>query len=101
MTEQYWTVTEVVEYFEVDEGFLSQLEEEEILCPTCSEEPPNKLFSSTDLERLRLAKTLVEDMGVNLAGVEVVLRMRESMFDMRRQFDAILKDLADYLKERL
>ena len=40
-------------------------------------------------------------MGVNLPGVEVILRMRQMMFDMRRQFDEILEDLAQEFQERL
>jgi MerR family transcriptional regulator/heat shock protein HspR len=40
-------------------------------------------------------------MGVNLAGVEVVLRMRQNMVEMRRQFDAILEDLAREVQETL
>jgi len=43
----------------------------------------------------------VEDMGVNLPGVEVILRMRQMMFDMRRQFDEILDDLAREFQGRL
>ncbi len=38
-------------------------------------------------------------MGVNLAGVEVILRMRQSMIEMRRQFDSILEDLAQELQD--
>jgi hypothetical protein len=40
-------------------------------------------------------------MGVNLPGVEVILRMRQMMFDMRRQFDEILDDLAQEFQGRL
>jgi len=36
----------------------------------------------------------VEELGVNLPGVDIILRMRRDMFSMRRQFDAILEDLA-------
>jgi MerR family transcriptional regulator/heat shock protein HspR len=100
MNKKYWTVTEVIEIFQIDESFLTELEEEDVICPTCREDPPTKLFSCTDLEKLRFAKNLVEDMGVNLAGVEVALRMRQGMLDMRRQFDAILEDLARQLQER-
>jgi MerR family transcriptional regulator/heat shock protein HspR len=100
MDKKYWTVTEVIEIFHIDEGFLTELEEEDIICPTCRKDPPAKLFSPSDLENLRFAKNLVEDMGVNLAGVEVALRMRQGMLDMRRQFDAILDDLAQQLQER-
>jgi MerR family transcriptional regulator/heat shock protein HspR len=101
MAKEFWTVTEVMELFEMEEKGLTDLEQEEILCPTCQETPPKKLFSSSELEKLRLAKILMEDMGVNLAGVEVVLRIRQAMVDMRRQFDAILEDLAQRLQETL
>jgi MerR family transcriptional regulator/heat shock protein HspR len=101
MAKEFWTITEVVELLEVEESFLLELEEEEVICPVCSEEPPKKLFRTSDLERLRLAKALVEDMGVNLAGVEVILRMRQNMVQMRRQFDAILEDLAQEIQETL
>jgi MerR family transcriptional regulator/heat shock protein HspR len=99
MDKEYWTLAEVVEFFQIDEKFLVQLEEEEIVCPTCPTDPPAKLFSSNELENLRLAKVLVEDMGVNLAGVEIILRMRQNMFNMRKQFDEILEDLAQDLQE--
>ena len=98
---EFWTVTEVVEFFQVDEGFLDDLEEEEVLCSVCREEPENKVFSSLELEKLRLAKILYEDMGVNLAGVDIILRMRQNMIDMRGQFDEILEDLAHRLRKTL
>jgi MerR family transcriptional regulator/heat shock protein HspR len=99
MSKEFWTITEVIEIFQVDEGFLAELEEEEIICPTCREDPGDKLFSSADLEKLRLAKILIEEMDVNLPGVDIILRMRQSMFEMRRQFDSILEDLARHLQE--
>ena len=99
MTKEFWTVTEVVEIFQVDERFIEDLEEEDVVCPICRKDTPTKLFSARDLENLRLAKILVEDMGLNLAGVEVVLQMRRSMIEMRRQFDAILEDLAKEFQE--
>ena len=101
MHKEFWTVTEVMEIFEVDEGFLSDLEEEELLCPVRWEGSPAKVFRAEELEKLKLVKALVEDMGVNLAGVEVIMRMRQMMFDMRRQFDEILDDLAQEFQGRL
>jgi MerR family transcriptional regulator/heat shock protein HspR len=99
MSKEFWTVTEVVEIFQFDERFLDELEEEEIICPVCEEHPPAKLFSPADLEKLRLAKMLIEEMDVNLPGVDIILRMRQSMFEMRRQFDLILEDLARHIQE--
>jgi len=99
MTKVLWTITEVSEVFEVEERFLIELEDEEIICSVCNGDPPTKLYTSSELEKLRLVKILTEDMGVNLAGVEVILRMRQSMIEMRRQFDSILEDLAQELQD--
>ncbi len=99
MTKELWTITEVSEVFEVEERFLIELEDEEIICSVCNGDPPTKLYTSSELEKLRLVKILTEDMGVNLAGVEVILRMRQSMIEMRRQFDSILEDLAQELQD--
>ena len=101
MSKEFWTITEVVELFEVEENFLIDLEQEEILCPTCRDDSTTKLFSSSELQKLRIAKILFEDMGVNVPGIEVILRMRQTMFDMRNQFDAILEGVAEDLRESL
>ena len=101
MSKQFWSFSEIIESFEIDEVFLVNLEKEEIVCPTCSKEAQPKQFTAGDMEKIRLAKILVEDMGVNLAGVEVILRMRQNMFEMRKQFDTILEDLAKKLNDTL
>lgn len=101
MAKEYWTVSEVIEIFQIDEVTITYLEEEEIVCPECFDENPTKRFTEYDLDKLRLVKILMEDMDVNLPGVEVVLRMRESMLQMRQQFDDILEDLAIQVKETL
>ena len=101
MAKELWTVTEVLKFFQVEESFLKNLEEEEIVCPVCNEELSTRLFDSHELEKLRVAKILVDDMEVNLSGVEVILRMRQKMIEMREQFDSILEDLAMQLQESL
>ena len=101
MDKEFWTVEEVVEIFEVDERFLQELEEEDILCPACRDEPSSRVFSTSELEKIRLAKLLVEEMDVNVAGVEIILRMRQMMFEMRKQFDDILEDLARQVHEKM
>lgn len=101
MKKEFLTVSEVVEIFQIRESFLIDLEKEEIICPTCREGGSHKLFSSSELEKLRIAKILAEDMEVNLSGVEVILRMRQNMIDMRNQFDAILEELCRHFEERL
>lgn len=101
MEKKYWTTTEIMEIFQVSEGLIVDLEKEEIICPECDEDTDLKHFSYDALEKLRLAKMLIEDMDVNIPGVEIILRMREDMIHMRRQFDAILEDIAREVKKSL
>lgn len=101
MTKKYWSATEVVEFFQVNEAFLDDLEKENIVCSSCPDGLSRKSFSVGEMEKVRLAKILMDEMDVNLAGVEVVLQMRKSMIAMRKQFDAILEDLAREMGEKL
>ena len=101
MKKDFWTIAEVVDYFEIEEGFLVDLEDEEIICPTCQENSSDKTYAEGELEKLRLAKILMEEMGVNMAGVDVIIRMRENMFEMRRQFDLILEELAGRIRSAI
>ena len=48
---------------------------------------------------MRVARLLIEEMGVNLEGAEVALNMREQMIAMQRQFNEILRLLGHELKK--
>jgi MerR family transcriptional regulator/heat shock protein HspR len=43
-----------------------------------------RLYSVADIERLRRIRMLIDDLGVNLAGVEVVMRMSDRLVEMER-----------------
>jgi MerR family transcriptional regulator/heat shock protein HspR len=47
-----------------------------------------RLYTDADLERLEVILTLTREMGVNLAGIEIILNMREKMTEMQRQMEA-------------
>jgi len=99
MIKKFWTISEVIEIFEVERRLLSDLEEEDILCSCVSEEATERGYRSEEMDTLRLVKILMDDLDVNLSGVDIILRMRRQMIDMRQQFDAILEDLAEKLRE--
>jgi MerR family transcriptional regulator, heat shock protein HspR len=101
MEKKYWTTTEIIETFQVSEELLIDLEREDILCPEFIANGSLKQFSFDEMEKLRLARMLIEDMDVNLPGVEIILRMREDMIHMRKQFDEILEDIAEEMKKAL
>ena len=44
-----------------------------------------RLYSHRDIEKLRQIKTMIDDLGVNLAGVEVILRMLDRMAEMEQR----------------
>lgn len=58
-----------------------------------------RLFSDADVERVRSIKRLVDDLGVNLAGAEVILHMREQMDLMRQELEQLQRLGRQLLKE--
>lgn len=52
-----------------------------------------RLYSEQDVSYLRQMKRLMDELGVNLAGVEVILRMAERMNTMRRQVEALEEEI--------
>ena len=52
-----------------------------------------RLYSDRDIALLQRVKTLVDDMGVNLPGVEVILRMMQRMGEMQQQLEAAQAEL--------
>lgn len=46
-------------------------------------------FTFDDIERIRFIKRLIDDLGVNLAGVEVILHMREQLMEVQRELEAL------------
>jgi len=52
-----------------------------------------RLYSDMDIARLNRVKTLMDDLGVNLAGVEVVLRMAQNMAELQRQVEELESEI--------
>jgi MerR family transcriptional regulator/heat shock protein HspR len=48
-----------------------------------------RVYSASDLERLETILGLTRDMGVNLAGVEVILRLRERVAELQRELERL------------
>ena len=52
-----------------------------------------RLYSEKDIARLRRVKNLMADLGVNLAGIEVILRMTQRMIKLQRQIEEMESEL--------
>jgi MerR family transcriptional regulator/heat shock protein HspR len=99
VTVRYLKLREVCIQLKIDEELLSTLSREGLVdVKNTSEDEP--VVSAADAERLRVIVLLMKEMDVNLAGVEVILHMREDMFSMHRQFDEILRTLVEELRNR-
>ncbi len=57
-----------------------------------------RLYSERDIDLLRKVKTMMDDLGVNLAGVEVILRMSQHMLELQRELQKLTSEL-DKLRE--
>ena len=58
-----------------------------------------RLYSEADLERLRLIQQLTNELGLNLAGVEHVLRLRDELLRMRKRLDRMEREMRAAINE--
>ena len=58
-----------------------------------------RLYSDSDLEQLEVILSLTRDLGVNLAGVEIILNMRSKMDEMQREFERFFEYLRTHAGE--
>ncbi len=60
-----------------------------------------RYYSESDIDRLRHIRTLTEDLGLNLAGVEVVTRMGQKMAEMQRQIEEMQMEIERLTKNEI
>ena len=58
-----------------------------------------RLYSDADLDRLRLIQRLTTELGLNLAGVEHVLRLEDQLQRMHRRFEKLEREMRDRIAE--
>ena len=93
-----FTISAVAEEFDVHPQTLRLYEREGLLKPSRSD-GNTRLYTDTDLERLELILSLTRDLGVNFAGVEIILNMREKMDSMQREFERFFDYLQSHAEE--
>jgi MerR family transcriptional regulator/heat shock protein HspR len=93
-----YTISAVAELYEVHPQTLRLYEREGLLKPSRSE-GNTRLYTDADLERLEVILSLTRELGVNLAGVEIILNMREKMDAMQREFEQFIAYLREHAGE--
>lgn len=95
-----YTISAVAEQYGVHPQTLRMYEREGLLKPFRSV-GNTRYYSDRDLERLEMILTLTRDMGVNLAGVEVILNLREQLAQMQDEMAQFLEAVRTELGDRL
>jgi len=93
-----YTISAVADQYGIHPQTLRLYEREGLLKPSRSE-GNTRLYTDPDLERLELILSLTRDLGVNLAGVEIILNMREKMDAMQREFERFFEYLQSHAEE--
>ncbi len=99
-----YTISAVAEMFGVHQQTLRLYERQGLIDPARSE-GRTRYYSEDDLERLEIIMALTRDMGVNLAGVQVIIELREKLMralERLGEFEELLESRAfEDLRERM
>lgn len=85
----YFMISVVAKRYNIHPQTLRLYEREGLLKPSRTE-GNTRLYSADDLEQLETILTLTRDLGVNLAGVEIILNMRRKMDQMQREVNEFM-----------
>lgn len=92
----YYMISAVAETYGIHPQTLRLYEREGLLSPSRTE-GNTRLYSDEDLRQLETILNLTRDLGVNLAGVEIILNMREKMERMQQE----VSEFIDYVQREM
>ena len=95
-----YMISVVAEMYEIHPQTLRMYEREGLLRPSRSD-GNTRLYTDEDLERLEFILNLARDLGVNIAGIAIVLQMRERMEEMNRQMQGFVDYVRDEMLSRM
>jgi len=97
--QKYVMISTVSERFDIHPQTLRLYEREGLINPARSA-GNTRLYDEETLERLEQILTLTRDLGVNLAGVEVILRLQDQMDTMQQEVDRLLRFVKQEVLDR-
>ena len=92
-------ISAVAEMYDIHPQTLRLYEREGLLIPSRSD-GNTRLYGKEDLEQLELILKLTRDLGVNLAGIEIILNMRKRMTEMEKEMQAFVEFVHKEILER-
>ena len=94
-----YMISAVAEMYEIHPQTLRLYEREGLLKPSRTE-GNTRLYTDEDLERLEFILNLARDLGVNIAGIAIILQMRERMEEMNRQMQSFVEYVRNEMLSR-
>ncbi|MBA3025952.1 MAG: helix-turn-helix transcriptional regulator [Sulfurimonas sp.] len=91
--EPVYLISIVAKILEIHPQTLRQYERENLVCPSRSD-GRIRLYSQRDIDRIKLILRLTRDLGVNLAGVDIILRLKENVDDMEQEIAGLRHEVA-------
>ena len=85
-----YMISAIAETYDIHPQTLRLYEREGLLTPSRSE-GNTRLYTQEDIERLEVILNLTRDLGVNLAGVEVILNMRQRLAEMQGEMQEFIE----------
>jgi MerR family transcriptional regulator/heat shock protein HspR len=92
-----YMISAVAEMYGIHPQTLRLYEREGLLKPSRTE-GNTRLYTEDDLKRLEFILELARDYGVNISGIDMILRMRENMEMMRKQMDLMQQQMQEFFR---
>ena len=95
-----YMISAIAEMYEIHPQTLRLYEREGLLLPSRSD-GNTRLYTDEDIERLEVILQLTRELGVNLAGVEIILNMREKMAAMQKQMEQFVAAMNQQMSQHM
>jgi MerR family transcriptional regulator/heat shock protein HspR len=92
-----YMISAVAEMYGIHPQTLRLYEREGLLAPSRSE-GNTRLYTEEDLKRLEFILELAREFGVNISGIDMILRMRERMETMKKQMDLMQSQMQEFIR---
>lgn len=89
MKEEF-SLEEISKIVDLNEKEIEEFESEGIIDFTNDQK---RTLSSKDLEKIKAAAALKKDMGVNPAGIDIILQMKEKLMSLQEEFEQLLEEM--------
>jgi len=93
--EPVYLISVVAKVLNIHPQTLRQYEREGLISPSRTE-GKTRLYSQKDIDRIKTILRLTRELGVNLAGVDIILRLKEQMEEMEREIEQLRSVLQKY-----